>query len=82
MGQGLAEMLIGENPLEVERLWDKLYIGSAMNGRRGVMIHALGALDIALHDLRGKWLGKPCYAVPGEPVRGHSRRYNGGRDRR
>jgi L-alanine-DL-glutamate epimerase-like enolase superfamily enzyme len=69
MGQGLAEMLIGENPLEVERLWDKLYIGSAMNGRRGVMIHALGALDIALHDLRGKWLGKPCYAVPGEPVR-------------
>ncbi len=65
MGLGLREMLIGENPLDVERLWDKMYIGSAMNGRRGAVIHAMGAIDIALHDLRGKALGKPCYELLG-----------------
>ncbi|MSV28157.1 MAG: mandelate racemase/muconate lactonizing enzyme family protein [Bryobacterales bacterium] len=65
MGLGLTEMLLGENPLDVERLWDKMYIGSAMNGRRGAVIHAMGAIDIALHDLRGKALGKPCYELLG-----------------
>jgi L-alanine-DL-glutamate epimerase-like enolase superfamily enzyme len=65
MGRGLTEMLLGENPLDIERLWEKLYVGSAMNGRRGAVINALGALDMALHDLRGKALGKPCYEFLG-----------------
>lgn len=65
MGQGLTAMLLGQDPLDVEGLWERLYVGSAMNGRRGALIHALGALDIALHDLRGKALGRPCYALLG-----------------
>ena len=65
MGLGLSEMLIGRDPLDVEGLWERMYVGSAMNGRRGALVHALGALDIALHDLRGKWLGKPCYDLLG-----------------
>jgi L-alanine-DL-glutamate epimerase-like enolase superfamily enzyme len=65
MGLGLAEMLVGADPLDVEGLWEKLYVGSAMNGRRGAVINALGALDLALHDLRGKALGKPCYELLG-----------------
>lgn len=69
MGLGLAEMLIGEDPLHPELLWEKLYVGSAMNGRRGAVIHAMGALDMALHDLRGKALGKPCYELLGGAVR-------------
>ena len=69
MGLGLAEMLIGEDPLHPEVLWEKLYVGSAMNGRRGAVIHAIGALDMALHDLRGKALGKPCYELLGGTVR-------------
>jgi L-alanine-DL-glutamate epimerase-like enolase superfamily enzyme len=40
-----------------------------MNGRRGAVINAIGALDMALHDLRGKALGKPCYELLGVPVR-------------
>ena len=63
MGQSLREMLLGKNPLDVESLWNELYTGSAMNGRRGAVIHAMGAIDIALHDLRGKALGKPCYEL-------------------
>lgn len=68
MGLGLTEMLIGANPLEVEALWERLYVGSAMNGRRGAVINAIGALDLALHDLRGKALGKPCHELLGEAV--------------
>eukprot|EP00942_MAST-04A_sp_MAST-4A-sp1_P007499 g7499.t1 len=64
MGQGLKEMLIGEDPMQdAEYLWDKLYTGSAMNGRRGLVIHAIGALDIALWDIKGKYLKKPCWQL-------------------
>ncbi|HYM70764.1 MAG TPA: mandelate racemase/muconate lactonizing enzyme family protein, partial [bacterium] len=66
MGLGLREMLIGQDPLQVEALWERLYVGSAMNGRRGAVVHAIGALDIALHDLRGKALGRPCRELLGQ----------------
>lgn len=69
MGLGLREMLIGADPLEVESLWESLYVGSAMNGRRGAVINAIGAIDLALHDLRGKALGKPAYELLGGAVR-------------
>src|SRR5919108_1566801 len=69
MGLGLKEMLVGGDPLEVEGLWERLYVGSAMNGRRGAVINAIGALDIALHDLRGKALGRPCHELLGGAVR-------------
>jgi len=69
MGLGLREMLIGQDALDVEGLWERLYVGSAMNGRRGAVINAIGALDIALHDIRGKALGRPCYEFLGGAVR-------------
>jgi L-alanine-DL-glutamate epimerase-like enolase superfamily enzyme len=69
MGLGLSEMLIGADPMDVEGLWERLYVGSAMNGRRGAVINAIGALDMALHDLRGKALGQPCHALLGGAVR-------------
>lgn len=69
MDSGLTDMLIGENPLEVERLWRRLYVGSAMSGRRGAVVNALGAVDIALWDIRGKAAGKPCHALMGGAVR-------------
>lgn len=72
MGLGLREMLIGEDPTgDMERLWEKLYVGSAMNGRRGALICALGALDMALWDIRGKAAGKPCWQLLGEAARDH-----------
>jgi L-alanine-DL-glutamate epimerase-like enolase superfamily enzyme len=69
MGQSLTDMLIGEDPLQVEQLWERLYVGSAMNGRRGAVVHAIGALDIALHDLRGKYHGVPTYQLLGDAVK-------------
>lgn len=65
MGQGLSDMLIGRNPLDIDAIWHDLYVGSAMNGRRGAVINAIGAIDMALHDLRGKYYDKPCYQLLG-----------------
>lgn len=69
MGLGLAEMLIGEDPLDTQRLWKKLYSGSKMTGRRGAVICALGAIDMALWDLAGKARGKPVHELIGGAVR-------------
>ena len=65
MGLGLREMLIGEDPLDTERLWQKLYVGSCMNGRRGAVINAIGAIDMALWDIRGKAADKPIWQLLG-----------------
>ena len=64
MGLGIKETLLGADPLDQE-LWQKLYIGTAMNGRRGAVIHALGAVDMALWDIRGKAAGKPIFELLG-----------------
>ncbi|MDP9138651.1 MAG: mandelate racemase/muconate lactonizing enzyme family protein [Pseudomonadota bacterium] len=68
MGIGLTEMLIGQDPRDVEGLWEKMYRGSAMTGRRGLGICAIGALDIALWDLAGKIASKPCWQLLGGKV--------------
>ena len=65
MGLSLREMLLGEDPLDAEGLWQKLYAGSAMNGRRGAVIHAIGALEIALWDIAGKAAGVPVFELLG-----------------
>lgn len=68
MGLSLTDMLVGSDPLDPSAIWDRLYVGSAMNGRRGAVINVIGAIDIALYDLLGKYLGKPCHALLGEQV--------------
>jgi L-alanine-DL-glutamate epimerase-like enolase superfamily enzyme len=65
MGLCIRDMLIGADPLDIAGLWDRMYKGTAMNGRRGVVIHAMGAVDMALWDLKGKALGQPVYELLG-----------------
>jgi L-alanine-DL-glutamate epimerase-like enolase superfamily enzyme len=61
----LREMLIGEDPLEVERLWDLCYGLTRWYGRKGAAISAIGGIDVALWDIRGKAKGKPIYQLLG-----------------
>jgi L-rhamnonate dehydratase len=63
--RGLAGMLIGEDPLHTERLWDKMYHGTLWMGRGGVTIEAMSAVDIALWDIKGKALGVPVHTLLG-----------------
>jgi L-alanine-DL-glutamate epimerase-like enolase superfamily enzyme len=53
----LGELLIGEDPLEVERLWDKLYVGSAYYGRRGIAMQCISAIDNCLWSIRAQAAG-------------------------
>jgi D-galactarolactone cycloisomerase len=52
-------LLIGENPLDTSRLWDKLYARTRMEGQKGVPVQALSAIDIALWDIKGKIFKTP-----------------------
>jgi L-rhamnonate dehydratase len=72
---GLASLLIGENPLETERLWYKMYRGSIYYGRRGVAIQAISAIDIALWDIAGKFYGVPVHILLGAKWRSKVRAY-------
>ena len=53
----LGELLLGENPLDTDRLWDKLYIGSAYYGRRGIAMQCISAIDNALWSIRSQASG-------------------------
>jgi L-alanine-DL-glutamate epimerase-like enolase superfamily enzyme len=64
---GLKALLIGEDPLEIDRLWEKMYRGSIYYGRRSAAIHALSGIDIALWDIKGKALGQPVSRLLGGP---------------
>lgn len=61
----LRELLIGEDPLDVERLWERCYGVTRWYGRKGAAVSALGGIDMALWDLRGKAAGKPLYQLLG-----------------
>jgi L-alanine-DL-glutamate epimerase-like enolase superfamily enzyme len=69
MGVGLEELLIGADPLQPEALWQKLYSASKMTGRRGALICALGAIDMALWDIKGQALGVPIHTLLGGAVK-------------
>lgn len=70
-----SEVLIGADPIEVAGLWQKLYDGTFWPGRRGLGIHAISAVDIALYDLAGKQLGLPAYKIMGGARREKLRPY-------
>ena len=63
--QQLRNLLIGEDPLEVEAIWDKNYRITRWYGRKGAAISALGGIDVALWDIRGKAAGRPIYQLLG-----------------
>ncbi len=70
-----SEILLGQDPLEIAAIWQKLYEGTFWPGRRGLGIHAISAIDIALHDLAGKQLGVPAYKLMGGARREKLRPY-------
>jgi L-rhamnonate dehydratase len=62
---GLAHVLIGEDPLRTEYLWHKMYRANIYGGRRGVGVHAMSGIDLALWDIKGKALGLPVWKLLG-----------------
>lgn len=62
---GLRKLLLGENPLETERLWQKMYRQTMYFGRSSVTISAMAAIDMALWDLKGKYFQQPVHRLLG-----------------
>jgi len=75
MMEGVRELAVGEDPFETERLWDKLYRGTAYYGRRGAAIQVMSGFDIACHDIMGKAVGRPVYKLLGGAYRQKVRAY-------
>jgi len=69
MGLSIRDMLIGADPFDIGGLWRRMYLGTAMNGRRGMVIHAMSAVDMALWDLCGKAVDTPVHALLGGATR-------------
>jgi len=61
----LKPALIGEDPLMIEGLWQKMFARTRQYGRRGVVMHGISGIDIALWDIAGKVTGQPVYKLLG-----------------
>ncbi|GAA5153490.1 L-talarate/galactarate dehydratase [Pseudonocardia eucalypti] len=61
----IAPELLGEDPNDISRLWDKLVWAGASVGRSGLATQAIAALDVALWDLKAKRAGLPLAKLLG-----------------
>ena len=64
-----SQLLIGENPMATEKLWDMMRRASSPYGTAGITSYAISAVDNAIWELKGKLNGKPVYELLGGPVK-------------
>ncbi len=64
----LRPLLLGADPLAIEKIWDLAY-RSSIHGRKGAGMTALSAVDCALWDIRGRHFGVPAHVLLGGPTR-------------
>ena len=65
----LKRFVVGESPLEIERVTEKLHQMTFWLGRGGAMTHAISAINLALWDVAGKILGQPVHVLLGGKIR-------------
>ena len=63
--RGLGELLIGRDPSNPEELWNLMYDATDYIGRRGLVMHAIGGIDLALWDIKGQLENKPIAELLG-----------------
>lgn len=71
----LAPLIIGEDSAATAPLWERMYGRTRDYGQKGLVLHAISAVDIALWDLKGKALGVPVSALLGGRFRDRVRAY-------
>lgn len=65
IARGLRQCVIGQNPLDIAVLWERMYQGTIFFGRGGAAQQAISGVDMALWDIMGKALGVPVYQLLG-----------------
>lgn len=78
----MRPFLLGQDPLRTEWLWQELYAQYRDHGQKGSIVQGLSGIDIALWDLKGKFLGQPIHRLMGGPVRTEVQAYATGLYRR
>lgn len=73
--ESLRNALVGENPLERERLWEKMYRYLSYYGRQGAGMQMMSGADIALWDIAGKAFNQPVWALLGAKYRNSVKAY-------
>jgi L-rhamnonate dehydratase len=63
--RSLSDILVGADPSDPVALWHRMYESTDYIGRRGLAMHAIGGVDLALWDLRGKIEGRPVHELLG-----------------
>ena len=61
----LSRFVEGQDPRDVELMWDQMWRATMPYGRKGLPIHAISAIDLAIWDCLGKLRGEPVYALLG-----------------
>jgi L-rhamnonate dehydratase len=78
--QHFTKLLMGEDPFNVERIWDILWRSSMSYGRAGLVINAISGVDLALWDVVGNALGMPVYKLLGGETKARIPAYCTGND--
>lgn len=73
--QHLKPIVTGQSPFDVESLWEQMYRSTINYGRKGLVLEAISAVDIALWDIMGKATGQPVYNLLGGRTRERIRVY-------
>ena len=63
--RSLSAVLVGADPSDPAELWHRMYESTDYVGRRGLAMHAIGGVDLALWDLKGKIEEKPVHELLG-----------------
>src|SRR5204863_2942362 len=71
----LKPIILGENPFDVELLWEKMFRSTLNYGRKGVVMEAISAIDIAVWDILGKATRQPVFNLLGGRKRDRIRVY-------
>lgn len=61
----LSRFVEGQDPRNVELMWDQMWRATLPYGRKGLAIHAISAVDLAIWDVLGKLRQEPVYALLG-----------------
>ena len=67
--QHLARLVRGERASAHSRIWDRMFGSTLRYGRKGLVLHAISAVDLAIWDLHGKIVGEPVHALIGGRIR-------------
>lgn len=71
----LKPILLEQCPLDIEVLWHKMYSTTRDYGRKGSVISAISAVDIALWDIAGKYYNEPIHQLLGGAFRNKIKPY-------